>query len=200
MRSPGRSRRGVSPRHHPVRGDRLAGRDARPSRHPELRERQPGRVQHDPRGRSALGRGRDPARRRQGARRRAARAGGSPATRARTQRRRRRSRATSGRCGRGSAAARASRPRAARQLGVFPPYFPDLSDLVARRARSCSATRRRRCWSPPRPGWRAPVLWAAFDWPNGWGPDPSAGLIVFSVLERRDDPREVPPRPSRATV
>jgi len=26
------------------------------------------------------------------------------------------------------------------------------------------------------------VLWVAFDWTNGWGPDVSAGLIVFSVL------------------
>ncbi len=28
----------------------------------------------------------------------------------------------------------------------------------------------------------AAVLWTAFDWPNAWGPDPSAGLIAFSVL------------------
>ena len=28
----------------------------------------------------------------------------------------------------------------------------------------------------------ASVLWVAFDWSNGWGPDPSAGLIVFSAL------------------
>jgi len=26
------------------------------------------------------------------------------------------------------------------------------------------------------------VLWTMNDWPNGWGPDPSAGLVVFSVL------------------
>jgi hypothetical protein len=26
------------------------------------------------------------------------------------------------------------------------------------------------------------VLWVAFDWTNGWGPDVSAGLIVFSVV------------------
>ena len=28
----------------------------------------------------------------------------------------------------------------------------------------------------------ASVLWTVTDWPNAWGPEPSAGLIAFSAL------------------
>lgn len=66
-------------------------------------------------------------------------------------------------------------------LGVFPAFFP-LNLLVL--ALGVGIFRRSRpamllgmaAWVV------ASVLWTAFDWPNGWGPDPSAGLIVFSVL------------------
>ena len=66
-------------------------------------------------------------------------------------------------------------------LGVFPAFFP-LNILVL--ALGVGIFRRSRpamllgmaAWVV------AAVLWTAFDWPNVWGPDPSAGLIAFSVL------------------
>lgn len=66
-------------------------------------------------------------------------------------------------------------------LGVFPVFFPI---NVAVLALGVAAFRRSRpamllgmvAWVV------ASVLWTAFDWPNWWGPDPSAGLVAFSVL------------------
>jgi glycerol-3-phosphate acyltransferase PlsY len=66
-------------------------------------------------------------------------------------------------------------------LGVFPAFFP-LNILVL--AAGVGIFRRSRpamllgmaAWVV------ASGLWTAFDWPNAWGPDPSAGLVAFSVL------------------
>ena len=38
------------------------------------------------------------------------------------------------------------------------------------------------------------VVWALADLPNAWGPDPDAGLVIYSVLGAGADPRQVPGR------
>jgi glycerol-3-phosphate acyltransferase PlsY len=66
-------------------------------------------------------------------------------------------------------------------LGVFPAFFPvnmavlALGVAVFRRSRPAMLTGMA-AWVA------ASVLWTVFDWPNGWGPDPSVGLVVFSAL------------------
>jgi glycerol-3-phosphate acyltransferase PlsY len=66
-------------------------------------------------------------------------------------------------------------------LAVFPVYFP-IHALVlvvgalgfrnSTRAMQAAAA----VWVV------ASVVWFAADWPNGWGPDPTAGLVIFSAL------------------
>lgn len=66
-------------------------------------------------------------------------------------------------------------------LGVFPAYFP-LHLLVL--ASGVVAFRRSRpAMLLGMTAWvLAAVVWTAFDGPNAWGPDPTAGLVVFSAL------------------
>jgi len=66
-------------------------------------------------------------------------------------------------------------------LGVFPVFFP--LNLVVLASGVAIFRRSRPAMLLGMSAWVvAAVLWTAFDWPNVWGPDPSAGLIVFSVL------------------
>jgi len=66
-------------------------------------------------------------------------------------------------------------------LGVFPAFFP--LNLVVLASGVAIFRRSRPAMLLGMSAWVvAAVLWTAFDWPNVWGPDPSAGLIVFSVL------------------
>lgn len=66
-------------------------------------------------------------------------------------------------------------------LGVFPAFFP--VNLVALGLGVVAFRRARPAMLLGMATWvAAAVLWTAFDWPNAWGPDPSAGLIVFSAL------------------
>ena len=66
-------------------------------------------------------------------------------------------------------------------LGVFPAFFPinigvlGLGVLIFRRSRPAMLLGMA-AWVV------ASVLWTAFGWPDAWGPEPSAGLIAFSVL------------------
>jgi glycerol-3-phosphate acyltransferase PlsY len=67
------------------------------------------------------------------------------------------------------------------QLVAFPPYFPIylislLSAAIAFRNSAKSMIVAAITWIV------CSILWVAFDWTNGWGPDANAGLIVFSVL------------------
>jgi glycerol-3-phosphate acyltransferase PlsY len=67
------------------------------------------------------------------------------------------------------------------QLVAFPPYFPIylislLGAAIAFRNSAKAMVVAAVTWVV------CAVLWTAFDWTNGWGPDASAGLIVFSVL------------------
>ena len=66
-------------------------------------------------------------------------------------------------------------------LGVFPAFFPLL--LLVFASGVALFRRSRPAMLLGMSAWvGAAVLWTGFDWPNAWGPDPSAGLIVFSVL------------------
>jgi len=66
-------------------------------------------------------------------------------------------------------------------LGVFPGFFPVLLLVLA--SGVAIFRRSRPAMLLGMTAWVvAAVLWTAFDGPNLWGPDPSAGLIVFSVL------------------
>jgi glycerol-3-phosphate acyltransferase PlsY len=66
-------------------------------------------------------------------------------------------------------------------LGVFPAFFP--INLAVLALGVVAFRNSRRAMLLGMASWVvAAVLWTAFDWPNAWGPDPSAGLIVFSVL------------------
>jgi acyl phosphate:glycerol-3-phosphate acyltransferase len=66
-------------------------------------------------------------------------------------------------------------------LGVFPAFFP--LNLVVLASGVAIFRRSRPAMLLGMSAWMvAAVLWTAFDWPNVWGPDPSAGLVVFSVL------------------
>src|SRR5262249_28535467 len=67
------------------------------------------------------------------------------------------------------------------QLVAFPPYFPIylislLSAAIAFRNSAKAMVVAAITWIV------CSILWVAFDWTNGWGPDVSAGLIVFSAL------------------
>jgi len=67
------------------------------------------------------------------------------------------------------------------QLVAFPPYFPIyLISLLG--AAIGFRNSERAMWVAATTWVASAVLWVAFDWTNGWGPDPSAGLIVFSAL------------------
>src|SRR5262249_39594038 len=66
-------------------------------------------------------------------------------------------------------------------LGVFPAFFPiELAVLAIGAAIFRNA---RRAMLHGMAAWVvAAGLWTASDWPNGWGPDPSAGLVAFSAV------------------
>ena len=66
-------------------------------------------------------------------------------------------------------------------LGVFPAFFP--FELVVLALGVLLFRNSRRAMLSGMAAWAvASVAWTAFDWPNAWGPEPSAGLIAFSVL------------------
>ena len=66
-------------------------------------------------------------------------------------------------------------------LGVFPLYFP--INLLVLAGSALTFRNSERAMQIAAVAWvAASILWVATDWPNGWGPDPSAGLIIFSVL------------------
>jgi glycerol-3-phosphate acyltransferase PlsY len=66
-------------------------------------------------------------------------------------------------------------------LGVFPAFFPVNILMLAGGAALFRNSRRAMLGGMA--AWAvASVLWTLNAWPNGWGPDPSAGLVVFSVL------------------
>ena len=67
------------------------------------------------------------------------------------------------------------------QLGAFPPGF--VLYLIALLSGAIGFRNSERAMQLAAVVWVvAAILWTAFDWTNGWGPDPSAGLIVLSVL------------------
>jgi glycerol-3-phosphate acyltransferase PlsY len=67
------------------------------------------------------------------------------------------------------------------QLVAFPPYFPIY--LISLLSAAIAFRNSGKAMGVATVTWVAcSVLWVAFDWTNGWGPDVSAGLIVFSVL------------------
>jgi len=67
------------------------------------------------------------------------------------------------------------------QLVAFPPYFPIY--LISLLSAAIAFRNSERAMYVAGATWViASILWVAFDWTNGWGPDPSAGLIVFSAL------------------
>ena len=66
-------------------------------------------------------------------------------------------------------------------LGVFPAFFP--INLAVLALGVVTFRNSRRAMLLGMAVWMvASVLWTVFEWPNAWGPDPSAGLVVFSVL------------------
>lgn len=66
-------------------------------------------------------------------------------------------------------------------LGVFPPCFPVMVAVLG--AGAAVLRNSRRAMLAGMAAWViAAVLWAANDWTNWWGPEPGAGLVVFSVL------------------
>ena len=66
-------------------------------------------------------------------------------------------------------------------LGVFPAFFP--VELVTLALGVAAFRRSRPAMLLGMTAWVvAAVVWTAFDWPNAWGPDPGAGLVVFSAL------------------
>lgn len=66
-------------------------------------------------------------------------------------------------------------------LGVFPAFFP--VNLAVLAIAAVVLRNARRAMLHGMAAWVvASVLWTVFDWPNVWGPDPSAGLVAFSVL------------------
>lgn len=66
-------------------------------------------------------------------------------------------------------------------LGVFPAFFPVNMAVLALGA--AGFRNARRAMLAGMAAWVvAGVLWTVFDWPNGWGPDPSAGLVAFSFV------------------
>ena len=67
------------------------------------------------------------------------------------------------------------------QLGAFPPGF--VLYVIALLSGAIGFRNSERAMQLAALVWVvASVFWVAFDWSNGWGPDPSAGLIVFSAL------------------
>lgn len=66
-------------------------------------------------------------------------------------------------------------------LGVFPVYFP--LHLVVLALGAVGFRRARPAMLLGAATWViAAVAWTALDGPNAWGPDPSPGLVAFSVL------------------
>jgi acyl phosphate:glycerol-3-phosphate acyltransferase len=66
-------------------------------------------------------------------------------------------------------------------LGVFPAFFP--INLVVLALGVVAFRNSRRAMLLGMASWVvAAALWTVFDWPNAWGPEPSAELIAFSVL------------------
>jgi glycerol-3-phosphate acyltransferase PlsY len=66
-------------------------------------------------------------------------------------------------------------------LGVFPAFFP-VNVLVLGLGAVTFRDSRRAMLAGMSAWFVASILWTAFDWPNGWGPEPGAGLILFSTL------------------
>ncbi|MFA5884738.1 MAG: glycerol-3-phosphate acyltransferase [Acidimicrobiia bacterium] len=66
-------------------------------------------------------------------------------------------------------------------LGVFPAFFP-VNIVVLAGAAAVFRNARRAMLAGMSAWFVASVLWTVNDWPNGWGPDPGAGLVVFSFL------------------
>jgi glycerol-3-phosphate acyltransferase PlsY len=67
------------------------------------------------------------------------------------------------------------------QLIAFPPYFPIY--LISLLGAAIAFRNSERAMYVAAATWiLSSILWTAADWTNGWGPDPSAGIIVFSVL------------------
>ena len=66
-------------------------------------------------------------------------------------------------------------------FGVFPLYFP--INLLVLAGSAVTFRNSERAMQIAAVVWIASsIVWVVTDWPNGWGPDPSAGLIAFSVL------------------
>lgn len=66
-------------------------------------------------------------------------------------------------------------------LGVFPLYFP--INLLVLAGSALTLRNSERAMQIAAIVWiAASIVWVVTDWPNGWGPDPSAGVIIFSVL------------------
>jgi glycerol-3-phosphate acyltransferase PlsY len=67
------------------------------------------------------------------------------------------------------------------QLVAFPPYFPIY--LISLLSAAIAFRNSERAMYVAAATWVASsILWVVFDWTNGWGPDVSAGLIIFSAL------------------
>lgn len=66
-------------------------------------------------------------------------------------------------------------------LGVFPAFFP-VNIVVLAGAAAVFRNARRSMLAGMSAWFVAAVLWTVNDWPNAWGPDPSAGLVAFSFL------------------
>ena len=70
------------------------------------------------------------------------------------------------------------------QLVAFPPYFPIY--LISLLGAAIAFRNSERAMYVAAVTWVvAAVLWTAFDWTNGWGPDPSAGLHRLLGAQRR---------------
>jgi glycerol-3-phosphate acyltransferase PlsY len=66
-------------------------------------------------------------------------------------------------------------------LAVFPVYFP--IHALALIAGALGFRNSSRAMQAAAMVWvAASVVWLVAEWPNGWGPEPSAGLVIFSVL------------------
>jgi glycerol-3-phosphate acyltransferase PlsY len=65
-------------------------------------------------------------------------------------------------------------------LGVFPAFFP-VNVMVLGLGAVLFRDSRRAMLAGMSAWFVGSVVWTVFDWPNAWGPDPSAGLVVFST-------------------
>ena len=65
-------------------------------------------------------------------------------------------------------------------LGVFPAFFP-VNVMVLGLGAVLFRDSRRAMLAGMSAWFVGSVVWTVFDWPNAWGPDPSAGLVAFST-------------------